>query len=42
MNCPLIRPTRTSDIGPSKGISETAKQAEAAKPAKASGITFSS
>ena len=34
---PLIRPTRTSEIGPLKGISETAKAAAPAKQASASG-----
>ena len=35
---PSTRPTRTSDIGPLNGISETAIAAEAAKPHKASGL----
>ena len=39
MNEPLIRPTRTSEIGPLKGMSETANAADAAKPANASGIS---
>ena len=34
---PFTLPTLTSDIGPLKGISETAIAAEAAKPHKASG-----
>ncbi len=38
-NFPSMRETRASDIGPLKGISETAKAAEAAKPANASGIS---
>ena len=37
MYFPSVRATRTSEIGPLKGISETAKAAEAAKPANASG-----
>ena len=35
---PSIRTILTSETGPSNGISETAKHAEAAKQAKASGI----
>ena len=35
---PSTRPTRTSDIGPLNGISDTAIAAEAAKPHKASGL----
>ena len=42
LNCPSIRATRTSEIGPLKGISETANAAEAAKPANASGISLPS
>ena len=38
INCPSRRATRTSEIGPSKGISDNDKQAEAARPARASGI----
>ena len=38
-NSPLIRATRTSEIGPLKGISETARAAEAASPANASGMS---
>ena len=38
-NSPLTRATRTSDIGPSKGTSDTAMAALAAKPAKLSGST---
>ena len=37
INFPLARITRTSEIGPLKGISEIDKAAEAANPAKASG-----
>ena len=37
INCPLIRATRTSEIGPLNGTSDTIKAAEAAKPARASG-----
>ena len=37
-NLPSILATRTSEIGPLNGISETARAADAAKPAKASGI----
>ena len=36
---PLIRATRTSEIGPLKGTSETARAAEAARPARASGMS---
>ena len=36
-NWPSIRATRTSEIGPPKGMSETANAAEAANPANASG-----
>ena len=39
MYSPLMRDTRTSEIGPPKGISETARAADAARPAKASGIS---
>ena len=39
INFPSTRATRTSEIGPLKGISETARAAEAAKPANASGIS---
>ena len=42
LNCPSMRATLTSEIGPLKGISETASAAEAAKPANASGISFPS
>ena len=38
-NSPLIRATRTSEIGPSNGISLHARAALAAKPARASGIS---
>ena len=38
-NCPSIRATRTSEIGPPNGMSETASAAEAAKPASASGMS---
>ena len=41
-NLPSIRPTLTSDIGPLKGISDTARAAEAASPANASGISIPS
>ena len=41
-NSPWIRATRTSEIGPWKGISLTAKAADAASPANASGIDSSS
>jgi len=34
-----MRATRTSEIGPPKGMSDTVSAAEAAKPAKASGIS---
>ena len=34
---PLMRATRTSEIGPPKGMSDTASEAEAARPASASG-----
>ena len=34
INSPLIRPTRTSEIGPSNGMSLTAIAAEAARPAR--------
>ena len=34
---PLRRTTRTSEMGPPKGMSETASAAEAARPASASG-----
>ena len=37
-NSPSILATLTSETGPLNGISETAKQAEAAKQANASGI----
>ena len=39
-NFPSILATLTSEIGPLKGISETARAADAAKPAKQSGIMF--
>ena len=39
---PSILPTLTSEIGPSNGISDNDKAAEAANPTRASGITFSS
>ncbi len=39
---PSIRATLTSEIGVSKGMSETWIAAEAAKPARASGITSGS
>ena len=39
---PSILATLTSEIGPSNGISDNDKAAEAAKPTRASGITFSS
>ena len=35
---PLMRATRTSEIGPANGTSDTASAAEAASPASASGI----
>ena len=38
-SCPSILTTLTSDIGPLKGMSEIAMAADAAKPAKVSGIT---
>ena len=38
-NSPSMRATRTSEIGPLNGISETAIAAEAARPASASGIS---
>ena len=42
LNSPLIRATRTSEIGPSKGMSLTASADEAARPASASGwMSFS-
>ena len=41
-NWPSIRATRTSEIGPPKGMSETANAAEAANPANASGISIPS
>ena len=41
-NSPFTRPTLTSEIGVSKGISDNCIAAEAAKPAIASGITLSS
>ena len=37
-NSPLIRDTRTSEIGPPNGTSETASAADAASPASASGM----
>ena len=37
-----MRATRTSEIGPLKGTSETASAAEAANPANASGISMPS
>ena len=39
---PLIFATLTSEIGPLKGMSETAKAAAAANPTKASGLTSES
>ena len=39
INSPLMRPTLTSEIGPPKGMSETANAAEAARAASVSGIT---
>ena len=42
MNFPSMRPTLTSEIKVSKGMSDKAKAADAAKPANASGITSSS
>ena len=39
-NLPSILATRTSDIIPLKGISDTATAAQAAKPTNASGIVF--
>ena len=39
---PLILATRTSEIGPLNGISETASAAAAARPTKASGKTSES
>ena len=39
---PLIFATRTSEIGPLNGISDTAKAAAAAKPTNASGNTSES
>ncbi len=39
LNLPFILATRTSEIGPLKGMSETAIAAEAASPANASGIS---
>ena len=42
MNSPLTLDTLTSDIGPWKGMSDTASAADAASPASASGmISFS-
>ena len=41
-NFPSILATRTSEIGPLNGISDTAKAADAARPASASGSTSSS
>ncbi len=41
-NSPLIRATRTSEIGPLNGISDTARAADAARPANASGISVPS
>ena len=38
INSPSILPTRTSDIGPLKGMSETAIAVDAANPTKASGL----
>ena len=38
INSPSFLPTLTSEIGPSNGISETVNAAEAANPAKLSGI----
>jgi len=38
IHSPFTRPTRTSDIGPLNGMSETAIAAEAAKPHNASGL----
>ena len=42
MNLPSILPTLASEINVSKGMSDNANAAEAANPAKASGITSSS
>ena len=42
INSPATRPTRTSEIGASKGTSETAIAAEAASPAKESAMTLAS
>jgi hypothetical protein len=42
INLPSIFATLTSEIGPLKGISETASAADAAKPARQSGRTSSS
>ena len=39
---PSMRATRTSEIGPLNGMSETAIAADAARPASESGMTFSS
>ena len=38
-NSPFILATRTSEIGPLNGISDTIKAADAAKAANASGLT---
>ena len=37
--CPSMRATRTSEMGPPKGMSDTASAAEAASPANASGMS---
>ena len=37
-----MRATRTSEIGPLKGTSDTARAAEAARPASASGMSMPS
>ena len=41
-NRPSMRATRTSEIGPPKGMSETANADDAASPASASGISMPS
>jgi len=38
ISLPSLRPTRTSEMGPLNGMSDTARAAEAANAARASGI----